>query len=129
MITFLRYLGYMTAKWLIFYIWTFGICENNWEWSRVKSIEDIYYTIVMLLLFPFIEIVILALPMYLTIHQKRWSMAMFLALFFILEFTLGWYSTNQHFSSWMFEKIILSIILFYIFFKKQIKLQFRKDNG
>lgn len=116
-----RYLGYMGAKWLIFYAYQYFESSKSWNWNRIESSEDYYYTAWMLLILPSTEIIILALPFYLSLRQKGWIMLVILAFTFTLEFAIGWYATNQQLSTWMIVKIILSVGLFWLFYRKQLE--------
>lgn len=116
----LRYLGYMTTKWISFYLYQYMESGGSWKWEKVETKEDIYYTAWMLLVLPIVEMFILALPLHLAIRQKGWIMIVVLALTFALEFAIGWYATNQQFSVWMIVKIALSIGLFYVFYRRQL---------
>lgn len=119
--TLLRYLGYMVAKWVCFYLYQYFESGNSWKWERLETIEDIYYTAWMFFALPVVEIFLLALPIHLAIRQKGWIMLIALALIFILEFTIGWYATNQQLSTWMIVKGLLSIGLFWLFYREQLE--------
>lgn len=108
----------MTTKWVCFYFYLYLGSLNSWKWDRVETKEDTYYTIWMLLALPMIEILILTLPIHLAIRQKGWLMIAILVGTFALEFAFGWYATNQQFSMWMIVKIIFSIGIFWLFYRK-----------
>jgi NADH:ubiquinone oxidoreductase subunit 3 (subunit A) len=119
--TLFRYLGYMAAKWVCFYLYQYFESGNSWKWERVETKEDVYYTAWMLLVLPAAEMFLLALPIHLAIRQKGWIMLVALALTFALEFAIGWYATNQQLSTWMIVKIFLSVGLFWLFYRKQLE--------
>lgn len=114
----LRYLGYMAAKWVLFYLYQYLESDGSWKWERVETKEDVYYTAWMLLILPVVEIFLLALPIHLAIRQKGWLMVAIVILTFALEFAFGWYATNQQLSIWMVVKIALSVGLFYLFYRR-----------
>lgn len=119
--TVLKYLGYMATKWIIFYLYQYIESGENWKWERVKTQEDVYYTVWMFLALPIIEIMLLAIPLHLAIRQKGWIMVLVLVLTFTLEFAVGWYTTNQQLSTWMVVKIGMSMGLFWLFYRKQVR--------
>jgi len=119
----LKFISYITLKWILF--WGYQIFESgeksNWNWDKVNSIEGVVYTLGMLLILPILEIIILSGPFYLALKQKGWVMIVVLILVFVLEFATGWFATNQKFALWMVVKLVLSIVLFFLFYKKQLK--------
>ena len=125
MVGFLKFLGYIATKWVLF--WCYQIFENKdsseWNWSNVNSQESLIYTSIMLLLVPILEVIILSGPFYLALKQKGMVMILLLVLTFTLEFVIGWFATNQQLSTWMFVKMILSIGLFFLFYKKELFLK------
>jgi|AVFP01.1.fsa_nt_gi hypothetical protein len=116
--TLLRYLGYMATKWVCFYLYQYLGSGSSWKWDRVETKEDVYYTAWMLLVIPVVEMLLLALPIHLALRQKGWLMIAILTFTFALEFAIGWYATNQQLSTWMIVKIILSVGLFGLFYRK-----------
>lgn len=113
-----RYLSYMTTKWLCFYLYQYLGSGRSWHWDKVETKEDIFYTAWMLFALPVLEIFLLALPTHLAIRQTGWLMMLALVFTFALEFAIGWYATNQHLSTWMIVKIILSVGLLVLFYRK-----------
>lgn len=89
----------------------------------VSQIQFKYFKIwlTFLLKLPVVEMLLLALPIHLAIHQNGWYMIASLVLTFTLEFAVGWYATNQQLSTWMIVKIILSIGLFWLFYRKKLE--------
>lgn len=115
-----RYIFYIIVKWICFYLYQYLESGHNWNWEKIKTKEDLYYTIWMLIALPITEMIILALPIYLALRQRGWFMFSILSLTFVLEFMIGWYATNQQFSIWMIVKILMSISLFLLFYRKTI---------
>lgn len=118
-----NFISYITLKWILF--WGYQIFESgeksNWNWDKVNSMEGVVYTLGMLLILPILEIIILSGPFYLALKQKGWVMIVILILVFVLEFAIGWFATNQKFALWMVVKLALSIGLFFLFYRKQLK--------
>ncbi|AFL84388.1 hypothetical protein Belba_1790 [Belliella baltica DSM 15883] len=83
--------------------------------------EGVVYTLGMLLILPILEIIILSGPFYLALKKKGWVMVVIIILVFVLEFAIGWFATNQRFALWMVVKLALSIGLFFLFYRKQMK--------
>ena len=111
----------MALKWVCFYLYQYLESGSGWKWKRVETKEDVYYTAWILLVLPLLEMLLLALPIHLAIRQKGWLMITILVLTFALEFLIGWYATNQQLSIWMIVKIILSVGLFWLFYRKQLE--------
>lgn len=126
--TLLRYLGYMSAKWICFYLYQYLASGRSWKWDRVVTKEDFFYTAWMLFFLPLVEMILLALPIHLAINQKGWLMITILFLTFALEFAIGWYATNQQFSAWMIVKIILSVGLFWLFYRKLLNFNWIRTS-
>ena len=93
---------------------------DSWDWGKVNNTESIIYTLGMLLGLPIIETIILGIPFHLALKQKGGVLILLLILTFVLEFAIGWYATNQQLSSWMIVKMLLSIGLFWVFYRKQL---------
>ena len=120
---FLRYFGYLMSKWTVFYIYQYIEADSKWDWSKVKTFEDVFYTSWMLLAMPLLELLILAFPIYFALKQKGKNLIFMLIGVFVLEFTLGWFLTNEQFSSWMVVKILLSIALFTLFYRNKLSFK------
>ncbi|MDB5143490.1 MAG: hypothetical protein JWQ66_2203 [Mucilaginibacter sp.] len=118
---FSRFAGYIGLKWSLFYIYQFTEGNTKWDFDKVNG-EGLFLSIFMLLILPLLEIVILFFPFYLALKQKGWIAILILILAFGLEFLIGWYATNQHFEIWMAVKIILSVGLFGLIYRKQLTL-------
>ncbi len=115
----LKFAGYIFLKWVCFYLYQYIESGNAWDWGKVQTAEDWFYTAWMLLALPVLETLVLFLPFHLALKQKGWSLIFMLVLVFTLEFAIGWFATNQHFAIWMVVKIILSAGLFFFFYRKQ----------
>lgn len=68
-----------------------------------------------------LKTLILALPFHLALKQKGVFLLLILILVFVLEFAIGWFATNQKFALWVVVKLALSIGLFFLFYRKQLK--------
>lgn len=123
---FLKFAGFILLKHLILGLYYFNKPgTSDWDWSRVKTTESIIYTFGMLLALPLLEMIILILPFQLALKQKGWVAIIILIFAFVLEFIIGWYATNQNLEVWMVVKIILSVVLFFFMYRKQLNF-FRK---
>ena len=107
-------------KYLVLYAYLF-IRIIDFDLSRVKTPEDFFYTLWMLLFLPLVEILVLILPFRFALNQHGIVLIISLTLFWVLEFLLGWTMTSQSLESWMGIKIVLSILLLFLFYGKQIK--------
>jgi hypothetical protein len=118
-----KFISYITLKWILF--WGYQFFESgeksNWNWDKVNSMESMVYTFGMFLIFPILEIIFLMGPFYLALKKDGWMMIGILVLVFVLEFAIGWFATNQKFALWMVVKLALSIGLFFLFYRKQMK--------
>lgn len=120
---FLRFAGYIFLKWVCFYIYQIAESKRYWEWSRVWEWEDIFYTIWIIIALPILEILILFFPFQIALKQRGLMAISLLFLCFALEFIIGWFATNQHLEIWMIVKIILSITLFFLIYRKQLEMR------
>lgn len=116
-----KFLGYIAMKWILFYGYQYIESGNKWDWNKMQNREDALYTLWMLLALPLLETLILALPFQLALKQKGTFLLLILILVFVLEFAIGWFATNQKFALWMVVKLVLSIGLFFLFYRKQLK--------
>ena len=113
----LKFLGYVSLKWLCFYTYLLLNSKSKWNWNQVQTKEDIFYTVWMLLALPIAEIAILLFPFQLALRFRGLWLLVILVFIFILEFTIGWYATNRHLELWMIIKITLSIVLFLLVYE------------
>ncbi len=118
--TFLRFTGYILLKWICFYIYQFA--GSSVKWNQTTNYEGRILGAFMLLALPILEIIVLIFPFHLAMKQKGWVTILILILTFTLEFLIGWYATNQHLEVWMGVKIILSVLLFYFLYRKQLNI-------
>ncbi len=125
---FLKFLGYISFKWVCFYVYQIAQSNKDWDWGRVKTKEDVYYTAWMLLALPVLELMILIFPFLLALKQKGELAVLILFIAFTLEFIIGWYATNQHLEVWMIVKIVLSMSLFFILYRNQLKPNIYKQS-
>ena len=119
-----KFAGYILLKWALFYLYQFleSGARLNWNWSKLQSFEDYFYTTWMLFVLPILEVIILIWPFQIALKQKGWVVILILIGAFALEFIIGWYATNQRFAVWMIVKIILSAGLFFLLYKKQLSI-------
>lgn len=119
--TFKIFALYIGLKWTFFYIYQFSTCNTKWNFSKANS-EGIFLAAFMLLIIPLTELVILYLPFYAALKQRGWIAMLILAGAFGLEFIISWFATNQRYETWMLVKLILSITLFFVIYRKQMSL-------
>lgn len=118
---FQKFTGYILLKWCLFYSYQFLEGQTTWSWKSANA-EGIFLTVFMLLAIPFIELLILLYPVILALRQNGWLRMMILSQVFTLEFLIAWIATNQQLASWMVIKIILSVGVFALLFRKQLYL-------
>ena len=116
-----KFIGYISAKWLLFYIYQF--LESGNKLNQITNHEGRILAAIMLLLLPVIEILVLYLPFQFALKQKGLLTIFILFLAFAIEFSIGWFATNQKYEIWMVIKILLSVILFFLFYRRQLNLQ------
>jgi hypothetical protein len=120
-IAFPKFAGYIALKWILFYIYQFVTGTTKWSFDKVNG-EGLFLAAFMLLILPLIELVVLFFPIKWALKQSSWLTILILIITFGLEFLIGWYATNQHFETWMMVKIVLSVILFLLFYRKQLTI-------
>lgn len=108
---------YILLKWTLFYAYQFMEGSTKWKWDKVNG-EGIFLAVFMLLALPLVELVALFFPVQWALKQKGFLTALLLFVAFGLEFMIGWFATNQRFEVWMVVKIVLSIVLFGLMYKK-----------
>ena len=116
---FIKFGGYIIVKWIVFYTYQFLEGSSKWDFGKANG-EGLFLAAFMLLALPLLEIVLLFLPVRLSFQQSGWIRLLLLTFVFCLEFGLGWYATNQNLEIWMVVKIVLSILLFLLFYRKQL---------
>lgn len=118
MTAFSKFAGYILLKWTLFYIYQFTGGDTKWNWIRANG-EGLFLAAFILLALPLIELVVLFFPLKLALRQKGWALILMLIAIFGLEFIIGWIATNQRFEVWMAVKIVLSVSLFCLMYRKQ----------
>lgn len=121
MTAFSKFAGYILLKWTLFYIYQFTGSHTQWSWNKVNG-EGLFLAAFMLLALPLVELFILFFPLQLALKQKGWKVISLLIATFGLEFITGWVATNQRFETWMIVKIVLSVGLFWLMYRKQLTL-------
>ena len=113
----------MTIKWTIFYCYLLVESGKNIlsDFSKLKTGEDIVYTIWMLAALPVFEMLILIIPFLMALRYKGWIGYMILTFTFLVEFLIGWYATNQKFATWMTIKIFISMLIYVVVFTMRQK--------
>jgi len=121
MTAFSKFAGYILLKWTLFYIYQFSDSDTEWNWNKANG-EGLFLAAFMLLALPLIELIVLFFPLQLALRQKGWILIALLIAIFGLEFIIGWIASNQRFEVWMSVKIMLSIGLFWLMYRKQLTL-------
>lgn len=114
-----KFAVYILLKWALFYIYQFTGGSIKWSFDKV-NVEGLFLAVFMLFALPLMELVILFFPLQLALRLKGLVRILFLIAIFTLEFIIGWFATNQHFEIWMIVKIVLSILLFLLMYRKQV---------
>lgn len=112
-----KFAGYILLKWALFYLYQF-IESTKWSFDKINS-EGVFLAVFMLIALPLMELVILFYPLQLALRTKGLHTILLLIASFSLEFAIGWFITNQHFAIWMAVKIIISMFLFGLMYRKQ----------
>lgn len=118
--SFSKFAGYITVKWLMFYAYQFLGTGN--KWNQTINYEGRILAAFVLLALPILEVIVLFFPFQLALKQKGWLVLLMIILIFLIEFAIGWFATNQKFEIWMAIKIVLSVILFMFFYRKQLNV-------
>ncbi len=113
---------YISLKWLMFYIYQFLTGNTKWNFEDA-NIEGIFLALFMLTIIPLIETFVLFFPFQWALKTHGWIMISILIGTFSLELLIGWFATNQYFATWMLIKIVLSVFLFLLIYRKQIKFR------
>jgi hypothetical protein len=114
-----KFVGYILFKWLCFYAYQLTLSHVNW---KTPNLEGFFLATFMVLAWPILEIIVLWIPFHLAFKQKGITQILILLSAFILEFVLGWYITNQKFETWMLMKLFLSVGIFTLIYRKQVRL-------
>lgn len=114
-----KFTGYILLKWALFYLYQFIEGSTKWSFNKANS-EGVFLAVFMLIALPLVELVILFYPLQLALRTKGLNTILLLIASFSLEFAIGWFITNQHFAVWMVVKIILSMLLFGLMYRKQL---------
>lgn len=119
---FTKFAGYILLKWLLFYIYQI-IERGKYEtwWDKATNTEGLFLAAFMLSALPIAELLILIIPFQFALKQKGWLATAILVFAFAIEFTIGWYATNQNLELWMIAKIALSIGLFCGLYRQQLQ--------
>ncbi|MEN5231891.1 hypothetical protein [Sphingobacterium faecium] len=116
---FVKFVGYIIMKWIAFYTYQFLEGTSKWDFGKANR-EGLFLATFMLLALSLLEVVLFFLPVRLSFQQSGWIKLLILTFVFCLEFGLGWYTTNQNLEVWMVVKMVLSILLFLVFYRKQL---------
>jgi hypothetical protein len=121
MIRLAKFSEYIFIKYAILYSIYFMISGSMWDWGKLNDKENIIYTIIVLFSLPILEILFLFLPFTLALKQKGIKVLISLSICFIFEFFISWFFSSESIESWMIVKIGLSIVLFSMIYRKDLK--------
>ncbi len=106
----------------MFYIYQFSTGDTKWNFGDANT-EGIFLGVFMLTILPLIETFVLFFLFKWALKKHGWIMISILVGTFSLEYLIGWFATNQYFATWMLIKIVLSIFLFLLVYRKKIKFR------
>ncbi|TAN16697.1 MAG: hypothetical protein EPN37_07930 [Chitinophagaceae bacterium] len=118
----LKFIAYIFSQYIILFTYFFLISDGNWHWGNLGNKQDIFFAIWMLFSLPVIEIILLIVPTIIALRKQGIKRLYILFLAFVLEFFICWFMTNQEIETWMIVKSTLSVILFIVFFRKQLHI-------
>ncbi len=118
----LKFVGYIILKWVCIY--TFEYFDSSIKWNQEINHEGWLLAAFMLLAMPLLEIILLTIPFHWALKHKGGILIAILLSTFALEFAIGYYMTTQRFATWIIIKLFFSVALFYLFYKKQIKINY-----
>lgn len=126
-VNFKNILVYILLKYLLFYI--FLMFKNNdfrlLKVNNLKSGEDWFYYLWLILFMPILNILLFSLPLYLILKVRNCIyFTFFLALILAADFFLYTYLVSQTDVIKGLYNCIISLLLFLIFFLKVIRIKF-----
>ena len=119
---FITFCIYILLKYTLLFGYDFIFGDASWDWNNLKTGEDWFYIGWMFFVLPLLEILVLYFPFRIALKQSGSSLYIGLAIVFIVEFFISWVITSQRVEGWMIAKIVLSIILFMIMFRGQLRI-------
>lgn len=121
----IKFIAYILVQYILIYGYYFVVKKINWHWQNIKNEEDIIFTAWIFLSLPLIEIIILIFPMLMALKKEGVTRYLILIFCFVVEFFICWFMTNEKVETWMIVKIVLSVVLFFLFFRKQLHLFYK----
>lgn len=121
---FLNIVIYIFIKYLIIFL-LFMIKENSFkllELNNIRNGEDLFYYLWIVLFFPIVDIILFSVPLYYCLKTKnKIYFVLSLLTIFSIEYLMNVYFTSQKvFDVDVFLKVIIGLILFFIFFYRSI---------
>ncbi len=110
--------SYYSIKWIAFYCIYFLFNFNYCDLANIKNYDfysvliSLFTVFIYLSIFPFIEIIITVIPLYLILSKEVEQKLGYIFLLFTLEFFTGYFLTVQEISLWLISKSIISIFCF-----------------
>ncbi|VFA41230.1 Uncharacterised protein [Chryseobacterium indologenes] len=115
-------------KYLIFYIILMMI-NNEFKLLQINNIKngtDLFYYLWIVLFFPIVDMILFAAPLYFGLKaRKALSFIMIIVITFLIEYFIYAYFTSQKLVNRdALFKVIISLIILFIFFYKTIRSKF-----
>jgi hypothetical protein len=114
-----------TTMVLIKYIVLYQISDNSdsWnDWKSLKTIEDIFFIAWMFLFLPITEILILYFPFEFILNYKKLAFLFGFIVLIGIECILSLFFLSNEISSFITWKLFLSLVLYVLFFTKEIRI-------
>jgi hypothetical protein len=119
-------LFYILVKYLVFYIFMMFKNDNFYLISPgIRDVADLFYYLWMFLFFPVIVCILFLVPLYYSFKIKKYPYFILINIIILsIEYCLYTYFASQ-LDLWNgIYNVIISAILFWVFFHKLIKVKF-----
>ncbi len=126
---FLNVVLYIFIKYFIIFL-LFMIKDNSFkllELNNIRNGRDLFYYLWIVLFFPVIDVILFSVPLYYCLRTKnKIYFTVSLLAIFSIEYLMNIYFTSQKlFDINVFLKVIIGLILFFIFFYKNMFNKFK----
>lgn len=126
---FLNLVIYIFIKYLIIFL-LFMVKNNNFkllELNNIRNGQDLFYYLWIILFFPIIDVILFSVPLYYSLKTKnKVYFVLSLLTVFSIEYLMSVYFTSQKiFDIDVLVKVIIGVIVFLIFFYRNIFNKFR----
>jgi hypothetical protein len=126
---FIKILIYILVKYIVVYV-VFMITTNNYamlELGNLKTAEDVFLYLWLLLFLPIVSIALFSLPYYFSFKIRN-SLLFFFSIISILVleyFFYVYFNSQKHIDKNGLTLVVVSIVVFYLFFHKHINSYIR----